>query len=80
MAGIGGDTYRTYRDKDVWRCTEDVRIKPGGECNADLCGTCVDAMRANAATHLNTSLQRMRSPPQVFPKGRIFFKVMILLN
>ena len=78
MAGLGGTG--AYVDKDVWswRCTEDVRVKPGGECEAELCGTCADAMRANAATHLSTSLLRMRSPPEVFPKGRIFFKVMIL--
>ena len=80
MAGIGGNNYGFHVDKDVWRCTEDKRIKPGGECDADLCGTCADAMRANAATHLSTSLQRMRSPPEVFSKGRIFFKVMILYN
>ena len=75
IAGMSDESQ--YPENEAWRCIEDFRVKTGGECNMDLCRTCVEAMIHRAKIHLSTSLQRLRAPPQVeeSPKGKIFFKV-----
>ena len=42
---VGGCAHAAKQDGDhpgvaSWRCSEDMRVKPGGGCNYDICGAC----------------------------------------
>ena len=66
---------------DAWRCIEDLRVKMGGGCNTDLCGTCVEAMKHRAETLLRTDLQMPKTPPHQVedcPNGKMFIQVVKL--
>ena len=56
VGGVGGDEYGDHQDFDVWRCTEDSRVKRGGQCNLDLCGLCVSSMGAKAKARVRSYL------------------------
>ena len=78
VAGIGEvGSFGSYPELEVWRCIEDSRVKAGGECNADLCGTCVEAMKQRARINLKTSLQKQLTPTRSNESscGKLFFKV-----
>lgn len=83
VAGIGGADEvflagdPTHPEQDVWRCIEDWRVKTGGECDNDLCGTCVEAMKSRAKIHLSSNPQRLRTSWQndESSNGKLFFKM-----
>jgi len=78
VAGIGEvGQYGSYPELDVWRCIEDTRVKAGGECNLDLCGTCVEAMKQRVRINLKAALQKQLSPKRSddSSRGKLFFKM-----